>query len=65
MASNEWRLDLFKDLAGEVSASLYEVDNAGQWALIDSDVWGPTDTATDVATWFVRHWAGRARFPLR
>lgn len=63
--AREWRLDLYKDLSGEVVAALYEVDDAGQMSILSDDRWGPFDTATDVATWFVRHWAPRARLPLR
>lgn len=65
MEAREWTVTLYKDLGGDVLVCLYEVDEGGQGAHIDSERFGPTDTATDVTRWLVRHWAPRARLPLR
>lgn len=58
-------MDVYKDIGGQVFTALYECDFAGQWTLLSDERWGPFDTASDVAAWLVRHWAPRARLPLR
>lgn len=64
MHAVEWRLDLYKDLAGEVYASLYEYDNTGHGTMVCDERFGPFDTATDVTNWVLRHWGPRAKLPL-
>lgn len=61
----EWRVDLYKDLAGEVTANLYEADRDGQWSHVASERFGPFDTAGGITDWVLRHWGPRARLPLR
>jgi hypothetical protein len=60
----EWRVDLYRDLNGEVYVVLYEFDVGGQGKIISDERFGPFDTARDVSDWLVRHWAPRARLPL-
>ena len=61
----EWRVDLVVDDLGQVGAALYEVTDDGQGRFLDVEAFGPFDTASDVSAWLVRHWAPRARLPLR
>lgn len=62
---SEWRLDLYRDVSGEVFAALYGFRGDGQCSLIADERYGPFDTATDIATWLVRHWGPRSGLPLR
>lgn len=63
--AREWEVTLYKDLGGEVSVRLVEVDELGVRSWIDDARFGPFDTALDVCNWLTRHWAPRARLPLR
>lgn len=63
--TTEWRLHLYKDLAGQVTAAMYECGENDQWSMLADERFGPFDTASDIAAWMVRHWAPRARLPLR
>lgn len=63
-SAREWRLDLYRDLNGEVSAALYECQGDGQWMACCTERFGPFETAYDVCQWLTRHWAPRAHLPL-
>lgn len=66
MDIEEWHVVLTRELAtGRVSVALYGVEESGQYNAIADAEFGPFDTAQDVCRWLVRHWAPRARLPLR
>ena len=66
MSIREWRVQLeTDDISGRTAAALYNVLDDGQLSFIEAETFGPFDTALDVCAWLTRHWAPRARLPLR
>ena len=66
MAIREWQVQLeTDDISGRTTAALYEVQEDGQLRFLDGETFGPFDTALDVLAFVTRHWAPRARLPLR
>lgn len=66
MDIDEWRVILTRERGtGCITIALYGVEDDGQLSDIGSQLFGPFDTAHDVLKWLVRHWAPRARLPLR
>ncbi len=61
----EWRFEIVCREPGEVSVSLYELDEDQAYRFIDAEVFGPFDSALDVTLWLLRHWGPRARLPMR
>lgn len=60
-----WTLLLTRTELGEVSTRLLEEREDGEAVEIAACSFGPFDTAYDVCQWVTRHWAPRARLPLR
>jgi hypothetical protein len=62
---SEWRVSIEREFTGAVYVALYEIADDGQMSFVDNAVFDATQTASEVAQWLTKHWAPRARFPLR
>lgn len=66
MALEYWTVVLEKDdTTGGVVAALFEGEMPTITWEVCRAVFGPFDTAADISAWITRHWAPRARLPLR
>lgn len=65
MNALEWTAVFTRDEHGKVTVGLYEEHEDGRVSFIAAEEFGPFCTALDVSQWLVRHWAPRARLPLR
>ena len=61
----EWTLRLEHLPGQELTAALYGFDSDGQGHMVDVEVFGPFDSASDVSRWFLRTWSAAAGLPLR
>lgn len=61
----EVHISLYKESWGQIHVGLYKVLPDGQYSYINSDVFGPVDTTSDIVRWMIKELAPQLRPPLR